>query len=77
MGAVEMFALIVWIITTGWRAWSRRDSDLARAASIGTAVIAVIAVVSWVDYPLRTESLAVLFAFFLAAMTPSSRARSA
>ena len=40
-------------------------------------VIAVIAVVSWVDYPLRTESLAVLFAFFLAAMTPSSRARSA
>ena len=69
MGAAAMGGLIVWTTLAAWRAWSTRSSSLARAASVG---IAVLAAVSWVDYPLRTESLAVLFAFLLAAMTPTS-----
>ena len=72
-GAAAVIALAAWIGVAAWRAWRRRDSSLARAASVG---VLVLAATSWVDYPLRTESLAVLFAYLLAALTPSEAART-
>ena len=47
-----------------------QGSSLARAASLGVLVLAAM---SWVDYPLRTESLAVLLRFLLAAMASERR----
>ena len=70
MAAVAMLALALWFAFAAWRVWTRGNSDLARAASVG---VGVLAAVSWVDYPLRTEALAVLFAYLLAAMTPVDR----
>lgn len=73
MGAAAVAGLAAWFLTAAWRAWRRGTSSLARGASIG---VLALATVSWVDYPLRTESLAVLFAFLLAAITPSTGARA-
>ena len=73
MGAAAIIAMVAWFLSATWRAWRPGNSSVARGASIG---VLALATVSWVDYPLRTESLAVLFAFLLAAMTPSGRARA-
>ncbi len=73
MGAAALVAVVAWFLPATWRAWSREGSSLGRAASLGVLTLAAM---SWTDYPLRTEALAVLFAFLLAAITPSADARS-
>ena len=71
-GAAAIVALAAWFALHAWGAWRGRESSLARAASVGVVVLAAM---SWVDYPLRTESLAVLVAFLLAVMTPTEGTR--
>lgn len=61
-GAILILAFLVWYGRRLWSAWKAgpsRERDLQRAASIGLLVMLVH---SAVDYPLRTATLAVLFA---------------
>jgi O-antigen ligase len=55
-----LMAFLAWFAVLAWRAWSRRGGSLAQGASVA---IALLAAQSVVDYPLRTEALACLFAF--------------
>ncbi len=66
-GAAVLLGALAWIAWASVIAWRKRGSNLARAC--GVAVLALLAM-SWVDYPLRTETLATLMAFLLAAMVP-------
>lgn len=62
LGAALIIAFLIWFGLRSWAAWRARPSqerDLQRAASIA---IAVVLVHSGVDYPLRTETIAVIFA---------------
>ena len=59
VAAIALALFLVWFLLATWTAW-RSGSALAQAAS---AAIALLMVESLVDYPLRTETLAVLFAF--------------
>jgi O-antigen ligase len=73
LGAVAFAAVTAWFVATTARAWSRRrGSSLARAAGVGVLALAAM---SWVDYPLRTEAAACLFAFLLAATAPTGGQR--
>jgi O-antigen ligase len=58
-GAAILAPFLVWFIHATWRAW-RLGPPLAQASG---AAIALLMAQSVVDYPLRTETLAVLFAF--------------
>ncbi len=59
LGTAILALFLVWFIPAAWRAW-RSGSSLAQASS---AAIVLLMAQSAVDYPLRTETLAVLFAF--------------
>ena len=61
-GAALIIAFVVWFARRGWNAWrggESQDRNLQRAASIA---IALILAHSFVDYPLRTETMMVFFA---------------
>ena len=67
-GAALFAGFAVWFTTRTIGAWRRRrggSADLAAAASL---TILLLLAHSAVDYPLRTEALAVLFAFACAAL---------
>lgn len=62
LGIGVILAFLVWYFRRSWTAWKAppsREGDLQRAASIG---IGVLLLHSAGDYPLRTVSLAVVFA---------------
>ncbi len=62
LGMAVLVAFFVWYARRTWTAWRSRSStprDLQRAASIA---IGVVLLHSIVDYPLRTETIAVIFA---------------
>lgn len=62
LGIGLVLAFLVWYSRRSWTAWSAppsREADFQRAASIG---IGVILLHSMGDYPLRTVTLAVMFA---------------
>jgi O-antigen ligase len=59
VGAAILALFLLWLAPAAWAAW-RRGTDLARAASVS---IGLLLAQSAVDYPLRTETVAVLFAF--------------
>jgi O-antigen ligase len=66
MGAAALAMFIAWFARRSWRAWrgsASTELDLRRAASVA---IFVILVHSAVDYPARTETIAVLLALFCA-----------
>lgn len=63
LGIGVIMAFLVWYTRRCWTAWRSppsREGDLQRAASIG---IGVLLLHSFGDYPLRTATLAVVFAF--------------
>lgn len=63
LGIGVILAFIVWYTRRCWKAWQSppsREGDLERAASIGVGILALH---SFGDYPLRTITLAVMFAF--------------
>lgn len=68
-GWIGMALVLVFLVWWGRRSWAcwrappSRESDLQRAASIA---ILMVLLHSIVDYPLRTETIAVLFALFAA-----------
>ncbi|MDY6922410.1 MAG: O-antigen ligase family protein [Pseudomonadota bacterium] len=65
-GAILIIAFLVWYgrrLWSAWRAGTSRERDLQRAASIALLVMLVH---SAADYPLRTATLAVLFALCVA-----------
>lgn len=62
LGIGLILAFLVWYFRRSWTAWKAppsRDGDLQRAASIGIGVLLLHSVG---DYPLRTVTLAVVFA---------------
>jgi O-antigen ligase len=59
LGAALLALFLVWFLLAAWRAW-RAGTALSQGAS---AAVLLLLAQSAVDYPLRTETLAVLFAF--------------
>ncbi len=73
LGAALIIAFLIWYGRRLWSAWKAgpsRERDLQRAASI--ALLAMLAH-SGVDYPLRTATLAVLFALCAAILEKAGR----
>lgn len=61
-GLAVLIPFLIWLGRRSWTAWRARastDRDLQRAASVAVGLILAH---SLVDYPLRTETIAVLFA---------------
>jgi O-antigen ligase len=65
IGLLALF--LVWFGQRALRSWSAGGSSLARASSLAAALLLAA---SAVDYPLRTETLACLFAFACGSLTP-------
>lgn len=62
LGAGLILAFLIWYARRCWLAWkapAAREHDLQRAASIG---IGILLLHSLADYPLRTTTIAILFA---------------
>ena len=62
LGAALILAFMTWLLRRAWLAWRASvstESDLQRAASVA---IGVVLAHSLVDYPLRTATIAVVFA---------------
>lgn len=62
MGTAVLAAFLIWFARRSWVAWrasASTEDDLRRAASVA---IVVVLLHSAVDYPARTETIAVLFA---------------
>lgn len=75
-GAALMIGFFVWFTLRSWAAWrggGSPDRNLQRAASIA---IAMILAHSFVEYPLRTETLAVFFALCCGILEFASRPHS-
>ncbi len=73
LGAALIIAFLIWYGRRLWAAWKAgpsRERDLQRAASI--ALLAML-VHSGVDYPLRTATLAVLFALCAAILEKAGK----
>jgi O-antigen ligase len=76
MGAAVLIAFAVWYVRTAFAAWGSRAGEAGSLRRVGTIVVALLLAHSIVDYPLRTEALATLFALACALMAhPSSRPR--
>lgn len=72
-GMILIIAFFVWYgrrLWSAWRAPTSRERDLQRAASIALLVMLVH---SGVDYPLRTATLAILFALCAAILEKAGR----
>nr|WP_245161535.1 O-antigen ligase family protein [Brevundimonas alba] len=72
-GALLILAFLVWYgrrLWSAWRAGPSRERDLQRAASIALLVMLAH---SAVDYPLRTATLACLFALCAAILEKAAR----
>ena len=73
LGVAALIAFAVWFATAAARAWTR-GGGLARAASLS---VLVLMAQSLVDYPLRTEALAVWFAFCCGVLAAPGTMRAA
>lgn len=68
LGIGLLAVFLVWWGRRSWTCWQRppsTEADLQRAASIGLLIIMLHSIV---DYPLRTETMAVVFALFAAVL---------
>jgi O-antigen ligase len=73
-GVALVVAFFAWLGIASWRAWRARRGALAQAAGVAALLVLLQ---SLVDYPLRTETIACLFAFAcgcLVAPDPERRA---
>ncbi|MFN3557880.1 MAG: O-antigen ligase family protein [Brevundimonas sp.] len=74
LGAALIIAFLIWYGRRTWAAWrsgASTERDLQRAASIA---IGVVLIHSAADYPLRTETVAVVFALCAAILELAARA---
>lgn len=69
-GIILLAAFLGWWARTSWSIWRtpRLDGRQTRQARVATAITAMLILHSLVDYPLRTGSLSVVFAFCIAIM---------
>ena len=67
IGVGLFFAFAIWFVGAVWRARRRTDRNAGLALAAGVAIVSLLAA-SAVDYPLRTESLAVFAAFCCASL---------
>jgi O-antigen ligase len=79
LGIAVLIAFLLWLVPLTFHAWVGRGQtrvgwsrDLARAASTGVLLVMAH---SFVDYPLRTTTISVLFAYACAALALFERAR--
>lgn len=73
LGAALIAAFFIWFARRAWSAWRgpvSTDRDLQRAA---TVAIGAVLLHSFVDYPLRTETITALFAFCCALLELGAR----
>lgn len=73
---ILMLIFALWFVRRSWLAWTAEastDRDLQRAASIG---IAIVLAHSAVDYPIRTASIATIFAALCAVLELSRKAQN-
>lgn len=76
LGAAFLIAFLIWYGRRTWSAWRggvSSERDLQRAASIA---IGAVLIHSAADYPLRTETIAVVFALCAAILELASRSTS-
>ena len=73
LGIGLLAAFLIWWARRSWTSWRRppsTEADLQRAASIAMLIIMLHSIV---DYPMRTETIAVLFALFAALLEGAAR----
>lgn len=73
LGIALLVAFLVWWARRSWTCWRRppsTEADLQRAASIALVIVMLH---STVDYPIRTVTIAVLFALFAALLEGAAR----
>lgn len=76
VGVAALVAFLIWFARRSWSVWGARPStthDLQRAA---TVAIGAVLLHSAVDYPLRTETIAVLFALCCGLLEMGRRTRN-
>lgn len=62
LGVAALAAFLYWFVRSAWTAWTTRTGRLQDMQRAATIAIAVVLTHSLVDYPIRTETIAVLFA---------------
>ncbi|HEY2047738.1 MAG TPA: O-antigen ligase family protein [Caulobacteraceae bacterium] len=67
LGLAILVLFLIWFASRAARAWGPGGSSLARGSSLAVGLLLAD---SMVDYPLRTETLACLFAFACGCLTP-------
>lgn len=73
LGIGLLAVFLVWWARRSWTCWQRppsTEADLQRAASVAMLIIMLHSIV---DYPMRTETIAVLFALFAALLEGAAR----
>lgn len=73
VGAAVFLVFAVWLATRIWAIWRSRAASAADLPAACTLLTLLLIVHSTVDYPLRTEALAVLFAFACGTIAAYSR----
>ena len=74
LGLLALVGFLVWVVRRGLSAWAEPSSKRANLACAGSIVVALLLLHSTIDYPLRTLSMAVIFAFACALMVRSDEA---
>ena len=70
--ALLLVLFLGWFAIATWRAWRRPpEAALASFGRAGSVVVACLLLHSVVDYPLRTVTLATVFGFALAGLSPA------
>jgi len=77
LGWIALALFLGWYAVRAYSAWTAPPDDSRALRRAATVIIAILLAHSVVDYPLRTEALAALFAFACAALLPARGAPSA
>lgn len=68
-GPILVLAFLAWLANRAFRIWSQPFAGYEAALPAASSIVVLLLVIhSWVDYPLRTETLSVLFAFACASI---------
>jgi O-antigen ligase len=76
LGAALLGAFLVWFARRSWAAWRERQSTLRDLQIAATVAITAVLAHSFVDYPLRTATLATVFALCCAFLEIGSGAHA-
>jgi O-antigen ligase len=63
LGAAVLLAFVVWYVRAAFNAWKpSRDGESKSLQRAGTIIVGLVLAHSFVDYPIRTEAMATVFA---------------